>query len=322
MIALLFPGQGTQKIGMLTAFVSAFSCAKCTLEEIEDATSLKILSLTENSSLEELSKTENAQLAVFTFGMLCLSILKHEYGFDLKSECKYLAGHSLGEYTALCASGVFSLYDSAKLVKKRGELMAAACKKPENLLMSAVLGVTVAEVESVLDKFQTENCVNGICVIANDNSSTQVVLSGHKETVQFMIKQIMNEYPRVRSIDLNTSGAFHSPLMSSVAIALDEYFAKEVIPINDFSVPVISNVTVTAMTNKNIVCDELIKQVISRVRWRETIDLICADNEINTVVEVSPNHILSNMIKRDYASQAVINLDTINQIEEFMKRQE
>ncbi len=316
MIALLFPGQGSQKIGMLSAFVNAFPCAKRTLNEIEDATSYKILSLTENASIEELSKTENAQLAIFATGVLCLTILKHEYGFEIKNKCKYLAGHSLGEYTALCASGVLSLHDASKLVKKRGELMADACKNPEDYLMSAILGITVTDIENILNECQPNN---GVCVIANDNSNTQVVLSGHKNAVLSVINKITNKYPKVKNIGLNTSGAFHSPIMSNVAIALDEYLSTGSISFNDFSIPVISNVTLTPMTNKDIVIDELIKQVISRVRWRETIELICYDNEIDKIVEIAPGRVLSNMVKRDYNDRIVVSLDTIAHIEEFMK---
>ena len=316
MIALLFPGQGTQKIGMLSPFVNAFPCTKQTLDEIEDATSFKILELTENGSLDELSRTENAQLAIFTAGMLCLSVLGHEYGFDLKNQCKYLAGHSLGEYTALCASGVFSLHDASKLVRKRGELMASACENAENYLMSAILGITVAEIESVIAEYHANA---ETCVIANDNSNSQVVLSGYKYAVRHTVEKIIKRYPHVKAIDLNTSGAFHSPLMGSATIALDEYLASESVVFNDFSVPVVSNVTAIPMADKNAVGNELVRQMVSRVKWRETVELIVGDNEIDKIVEIAPGRVLSNMIKRDYKDRTIISLDTMNQIEEFMK---
>lgn len=316
MIALLFPGQGVQKVGMLSPFVNAFPCAKQTLEEIEEATSFKIFSLTETGSLEELSRTENAQLAIFTASMLCLTILKHEYGFDLKTQCKYLAGHSLGEYTALCASDVFSLRDASRLVRKRGELMASACKNPRDYLMSAVLNSTLEDVESIISEYKNGN---EVCVIANDNSKTQVVLSGHVGAVRTAIEKLTKKFSWVKTIDLNTSGAFHSPIMGSVAIMLDEYLATMSVSFSEFSVPVISNVTATPITSKNDVCNELISQMISRVRWRETIELIMGDNEIERTVEIAPGRVLANMIKRDYKERTITNLDTINQIEKFME---
>lgn len=312
MIALLFPGQGTQKAGLFSVFVNAFSCAKNTLDEIEDAISLKISELVENASLEELSRTDNAQLVVFTSSMICLSVLQQEYGFDIESQCKYLAGHSLGEYSALCASGVLTLRGAAQLVKKRGEIMLSVCSSADEYQMTAILGTSISDIENCLDS-------NSDCVIANDNSNTQVVLSGRKVAVDGAITKILEHYPMVRTINLNTSGPFHSPLMGKASIKLDEYLSASLHNVRNPSVPVISNVTAEPITDKRHVYNELISQMISRVRWRETVRNIIADNEVNKIVELSPGHVLTGMIKRDYPEMELHSLETVSQIESFMK---
>lgn len=321
---LLFPGQGTQKVGMFAPFISAFPIAKQTLEEIEDAVHFKISSIVEDGTNEELSKTDNAQLAIFSLGAICLTILQKEYGFDLKQQCKYLAGHSLGEYTALYASGVFNLRDMSKIVRKRGKLMAEVCKTPQNYIMTAIVGKISSNDESLFEKLKnlvdSQSEQPGICVIANDNSNTQIVLSGHANAVKNVIEAIMGEYPTLRAINLNTSGAFHSPLMSKSAIELDEYLSGFSDRINEPQVPVISNVSATPIFDKTIICNELVSQIVNRVRWRETIDMVTHDNEIDEIVELCPGHVLSGMLKRDYPDMLVTSLETMSQIDDFMKR--
>ncbi len=368
MKALLFPGQGTQKIGMFAPFVSAFPIAQLVLDEIEDAVSSKISNVVENGSNKELSRTDNAQLAIFALGAICLNVLQKEYGLDLKQQFKYLAGHSLGEYTALYASGVFNLRDASRIVRKRGEIMAKACNPNQNYLMTNIaekMDITLQSLgaftlnnesksirrcgkevsEACEDKQKyvmtaivgktnndkplfeiLENLVNsqsdqlGVCVIANDNSNTQIVLSGNMDTVKAMVMSITEKYPALKAINLNTSGAFHSPLMGKSAIELDKYLLSFKNRFNDPQIPIISNVTVTSIRDKDTICDELVNQMVNKVRWRETIDIIARDSDIAEIVELCPGHVLTGMIKRDYPNMSVISLETISQIDDFMKR--
>ena len=316
MIVLVFPGQGSQKVGMLSAFVNAFKSGRDVLDEIENSVSFRISKVIEEGSLEELTKTNNAQLAIFTVGMVCLGVLAKEYGFDIAKHCKYLAGHSLGEYTALCASGVFALADATRLVKARGDIMAQVCNNSADFSMVALLGVPIFDIEPIIQEFQQGPY---ICSVANDNMSSQVVISGYRSVVNQAIDTIKYKFNKLRTIPLNTSGPFHTSLMSHAAIALDEFLISSDIKYSDFKVPVISNVSAFPINNKDQVHDELIRQMVSKVRWRETTDILVHDNEIDMIVEVAPGKVLTSMIRRDFPNTKVFSLETVNQIEEFIK---
>ena len=314
MIAFIFPGQGAQKVGMLSAFLNAFKVAKDTVDRIEEAVKIKISDIIEFGPQDELTKTNTAQLSIFTTSMVCLEILKSEYSFDISKQCKLMAGHSLGEISALCASGVFSLEDAAKLVKVRGDAMASVSNG--DFLMAALLGVSVNDILPIISDFES---VNRFCCVANDNMSTQVVISGYKNAVDKVIEKMHENFPKSKAIPLNTSGPFHTSLMSKAAIELEKYLISGKIKYNDFIVPVISNYSAMAMTDKDEVCGELIKQVISRVRWRETIDILANDLEIEKIVELAPGKVLTSMIKREYPEKTTLNLDTVAEFDTLFK---
>lgn len=314
----VFPGQGSQKIGMASSFMNGFKTGMETMEEIEDAISFKLSDLIENGTLEELTKTENAQIAIFAVGMMCVRILANEYGYNLARRCKYLAGHSLGEYTALCASGVFSLSDAAKLVRRRGELMSQAFPDSENYSMVALIGLCADDIEEAIGEYSIGR---DICVIANDNSDTQVVISGHRNAVAEFVEKAKTETQLKKAIELQTSGAFHSPLMAPVAIEFDKVLASGFEP-HDFDIPVIMNVTAEPLSDKNAVKIKMASQITGRVRWRETMKYIASDAEISAVVEVAPGKVLSNMLKRSNPEMKTCTLETVAQIEEFTKAEE
>lgn len=317
MIVLLFPGQGTQKVGMLYSFLNAFKSNQYVLDEIEDAVSFKISKIIEDGPIEELTKTNNAQLAIFTTSALCLNIFTKEYGYDIYDNCKFLAGHSLGEYTALYASGALSLRDASKLVYARGNIMANAfSSSAEQFSMVAILGLSSEDVEPILHDFKHGT---NVCVIGNDNSSTQVVLSGYKHSVSKVVTLLQNKYNNIRAIPLNTSGPFHSPIMTPAIIELEKFLCESDIQFNQFKIPVISNVYAFPFDNTDQIQSELIRQMISTVRWKESMEIIVNDNEIDTVVEVAPGKVLTSMLKRDYPNTNVFTLDTLDSIEKFMK---
>ena len=317
MIVLLFPGQGTQKVGMLSSFLVAFKSCQDILEEIENAVSFKISKVIEEGPIEELTKTNNAQLAIFTTSVLCLNIFTKEYGYNIYDNCKFLAGHSLGEYTALYASGALSLRDASKLVYARGNIMANTfANTSSQFSMVAVLGLSSSDVEPFLNNFKYGT---NICVIGNDNSSTQVVLSGYKDSVNTVVTLLKNKYSNIRAIQLNTSGPFHSPIMAPAIINLEKFLYESDINFNDFKIPVISNVYAFPFDNTEQIQSELIRQMVSTVRWKESMEIIAHDNEIDTIIEVAPGKVLTSMLKKDYPNANVFNLDTIDSIEKFMK---
>ncbi|MBQ2176115.1 MAG: ACP S-malonyltransferase [Alphaproteobacteria bacterium] len=314
----VFPGQGSQKIGMASSFMNGYKAGMETMQEIEDAISFKLADLIENGTMEELTKAENAQPAIFAVGMMCVRILENEYGYNLARRCKYLAGHSLGEYTALCASGVFSLSDAAKLVRRRGELMSQAFPDSENYSMVALIGVCVDDIEELISDYRTGK---QICVIANDNSDSQVVISGHRKAVSEFVEKAKAETQLKKAIELQTSGAFHSPLMAPIAIEFDKVLASGFV-VHDFKIPVIMNVTAQPLNNKDEVKIKMTSQITGRVRWRETMRLVTNDAEVTKVVEVAPGKVLTNMLKRANPEMNTCTLETVAQIEEFIKAEE
>ena len=311
--AFIFPGQGSQKVGMAAAFVNGYKSGMEVMEEIEDAISFKISKLIDEGPIEELTKTENAQVAIFSVGVMCVNILEKEYGFNISKECKYLAGHSLGEYTALCAAGVFSISDAAKLVRFRGELMSRTCSNPEDYLMSALIGVCATDIEDIVRPYQSGR---NICVIANDNSPSQVVISGHKNAV-LAVSEEAKKAGATKAIPLNTSGPFHSPLMVKASIEFDKGLHE--FNCNNFKIPVIMNVSAEPLGDQDEVQNYLVRQMTSRVKWRDTINLLVNDPEIDRIVEIAPGKVLTMMTKRAHPDANVLNLETVSQIEEFIK---
>ncbi len=313
--AFIFPGQGSQKIGMASVFINGFKTGMEVMAEIEDAISFKLSKLIEEGPIEELTKTENAQPALFAVSMMIVKILEKEYGYDIKKNCKYLAGHSLGEYTALCASGVFSLSDTAKLVRFRGELMAGAFPNREDCSMTALIGVSADDIEDLIKKYQSGK---NLCVIANDNSNTQVVVSGTKNGVRSFVEEAKEKLKITKAIELNTSGPFHSPLMVKASIAFDKKLSSNFAP-SEFKIPVIMNVSAKPLSNKDEVKEYMVRQMTSRVRWRESMQMLVNDSEIEKIIEVGPGKVLSNMLKRSFPEVNNFNLETVAQIEEFVK---
>lgn len=310
---IIFPGQGSQKVGMGAAFINGFKSGMQVMEEVEDAISFDLSKLIAEGPIEELTKTENAQPAIFAVSLACVSVLEHEFGYSISKHCKYLAGHSLGEYSALCAGGVFSIADAARLVRKRGELMSRSCANPQEVSMIAILGLFADEIEPLVAPFQSGR---EICVIANDNSPSQVVISGNKKIANIVAEKA-KKIGAFKAIELNTSGPFHSPLMAQAAIAFDEVLSN--VTFQDFRVPVVMNVSAKPLQEKKEVHSYLIRQMTGRVRWRETMEFFQKDEEIGKIVESAPGHVLSSMAKRAYAGLDVSSIETVAQIEEFLK---
>lgn len=310
--AFVFPGQGSQKIGMCAAFTSGFKSGQETIEEIEDAISFKISKIISEGPEEELTLTHNAQIALFAASMATFNVLKHEFGFEVTGSIKYMAGHSLGEYTALCAASVLSLKDSARLIKKRGELMAQAASG-NNFCMEAIIELNINKVEEILKPYQSGR---NICVIANDNSNSQVIISGTLEAVTKASKKAIEEGAK-KTIRLNTSGPFHSPLMANAAIELDSILANLSDSFMDFKTPVIMNVTATPLENQSQIHPLLVQQITDRVRWRETINFM-ANSGIKQIIEIGPGKVLTKISKRTHPEIEMFGIETVTEMESLL----
>lgn len=308
--AFVFPGQGSQKIGMSVSLISAYRSGENMVRLIESVTSCPVLSLINNGPIERLTETRNAQIAIFATSYATLHVLKEEFGFSVERNVSFMAGHSLGEYTALCAASVMSVEDTAKLVLRRGELMGSAAN--DECSMCAIIGMNYAAVVDLLEKYDAGDYV---VAIANDNSNTQVVVSGHTKAVQDVADRAKKAGAK-NAIFLNTSGAFHCKLMSEAAFAFDSVLGT--VEMHEPSVPVVLNFTGTLLDSVNALPAMLLGQMVGCVRWRECVNYMVRQG-VKRIVEIGESTVLTKMAKRDYPDLEMINLGTVLEIEKFMR---
>ncbi|HSC18918.1 MAG TPA: ACP S-malonyltransferase, partial [Rhizomicrobium sp.] len=268
--AFLFPGQGSQAIGMGKALAEAFAVAREVFEEVDDALKQRVSRLMWEGPEEELTLTENAQPAIMAASLALVRVLEHEAGLDLARHARAVAGHSLGEYSALCAAGVFTLPETARLLKTRGRAMQEAVA-PREGAMSALLGAEV-ELAEAAAKEATDDAAEGerdpVCVVANDNAPGQVVISGTKAAVE-RAGEIARAKGAKRAMLLNVSAPFHSPLMQPAADRMRDALAE--VTIRPPVAPLVANVTATEVSEPETIRRLLIEQVTGRVRWRESV---------------------------------------------------
>jgi [acyl-carrier-protein] S-malonyltransferase len=313
----IFPGQGSQAVGMGKVLAEAFESAREVFAEVDDALSQKLSRIMWEGPDRELMLTENAQPAIMAASMAVIRILEREAGLNFARHARLVAGHSLGEYSALCAAGAFTLSDTARLLKIRGRAMQEAVPVGEGA-MSALLGadVTLAEAaakEAVDTAPPTER--NPVCVVANDNAPGQVVISGLKATVE-RAGEIARTKGAKRSIPLAVSAPFHCPLMQPAAETMSEALANVVI--RPPAVPVVANVTATETSEPDSIRRLLVEQVTSRVRWRESVAGFRALG-VETTVEAGGNKVLTGMVKRIDRDLTTITLDLPADIDGFAR---
>jgi len=309
--AFLFPGQGSQKVGMGKDLADAFAPARHVFQEVDDALSQKLSKLMWEGPEADLTLTENAQPAIMAHSMAVLRILEKEMGLDVAKQAYLVAGHSLGEYSALCAAGAFTLADTARLLKTRGQAMQSAVPVGEGG-MTALIGADIEQAEEVAKEAAA---AGGVCVVANDNAPGQVVISGTMDALA-RAGEIAKAKGIKRAMPLAVSAPFHSPLMQPAADRMAEELAK--VTIRPLSVPVLANVTAREAVNPDHVRQLLIEQVTSRVRWRESIAAL-RDLTVDTTVEFGGNKVLTGMVKRIDKELANITLDTPADLEAFGK---
>lgn len=309
--AFLFPGQGSQTVGMGRTLAESFAAAREVFEEVDEALNQKLSRLMWEGPDSELTLTENAQPAIMAASMAVIRVLMREAGLDFARHARLAAGHSLGEYSALCAVGSFTLADTARLLRTRGLAMQEAVPAGEGA-MSALIGIEVADAEAAATESAAQG---GICVVANDNAPGQVVISGTKDAVE-RAGQFAKEKGARRVMPLSVSAPFHSPLMAPAAGKMRDALAA--VTIRPPAIPIVSNVTAVETNEPEMIRRLLVEQVTSRVRWRETI-LSFRGLGVETTVEAGGGKVLTGMVKRIDPELAPVPLDTPADIEAFVK---
>jgi len=287
--AFTFPGQGSQAVGMGRALADASTHAREVFEEVDDALELKLSKLMWEGPIEELTLTENAQPALMAVSMAALRLLEKDGGLDLAAKAQFVAGHSLGEYSALAAAGVFSLSDTAKLLKLRGQAMQRAVPVGEGA-MAAVLGLDL----DVARQVAADAAGDEVCTAANDNAPGQIVLSGSVAAIERAIV-LAKEAGAKRSMSLPVSAPFHCSLMEPAKIEMQAALAE--ITMAAPCVPVVANVTATAESDPKIIRELLVRQVTGAVRWRESVLYMC-EQGVTSLAELGAGKVLTGMARR------------------------
>jgi [acyl-carrier-protein] S-malonyltransferase len=308
--ALVFPGQGSQAVGMGRDLASAFAVARHMFQEVDDALSQRLSKLMFEGPESELTLTENAQPALMAVSIAVMRVLEKEGGLDLPRHVSLVAGHSLGEYSALAAAGTFVLADTARLLKRRGLAMQRAVPVGEGA-MAALLGLELEPVQEIA----AAAAEGEVCATANDNAPGQVVVSGHKAAVERAIKLGAERGAR-RSILLPVSAPFHCALMAPAAQEMEEALAA--VAMAPPAVPLVANVTAAPVEDPETIRRLLVEQVTGLVRWRESV-LAMKSGGVDTVVEVGAGRVLSGLVKRIDRDLAVASVGTPAEIETFLK---
>ncbi len=298
---LIFPGQGSQYVGMGKQVYDNFPVAKEVFHEVDEALGIKLSQIIFEGPEDKLKITSNTQPALMATSIAILRVLEQEKGLDV-SKCRFVAGHSLGEYSALCASGAISLMDTAKILKYRGKFMLEACSEGKGS-MAAVLGSDIKTVSKLVKEAREID----VLTIANDNSDDQIVISGSVEAIERAIV-LAKDLPVKRIINLPVSGPFHSPFMESAARKLARKFLE--IKISTPMPFVVSNITAEPESDPETIKDLLIAQVHGNVRWRETMYL-AKKSGITKMIEIGAKSVLTNIAKKMLPDCECISIESV-----------
>ncbi len=287
--AFVFPGQGSQAVGMGRELADSFTAARAVFDEVDGALGQKLSTLMFEGPEDELTLTANAQPALMAVSIAVIRVLQAEAGLDLARDVKYVAGHSLGEYSALAAAGTFSLADTARLLRRRGEAMQEAVPVGEGA-MAALIGMEPDAAAAVA----AEAAQGQVCEVANDNGGGQVVLSGARAAVE-RAAEIAKAKGARRAVLLPVSAPFHCAMMAPAASVMAEALAN--VEMNAPAAPLVGNVTATPESDPGNIRDNLVKQVTGTVRWRECVACMVS-NGVDSFYEVGAGKVLAGLVKR------------------------
>ena len=307
MKALLFPGQGSQKVGMGKEIYENYNLVKDIFQEADECLKYSISKIILDGPADKLQLTENTQPAILTVSYSIYTILKEEYGFNFDS-FEYFAGHSLGEYSALVCAEALDFKDAIYLLHERGKSMQNAVPVGKGMML-AVMGTNLPQLEELINNRKNKD---GVCEIANDNSDGQIIISGDKNSILLFQNELKEN--KIKTIPLNVSAPFHCSLMKPAS----EIMIEKIKNIN-FKNPnkkIISNVTATETMSPEKIKDLLIEQIYSSVRWRESI-INMSSMGVKTFVEIGPGKILSGMVKRTIKDISCFSINTIDDIKSF-----
>ncbi len=309
--ALVFPGQGSQTVGMGRDLAEAFATARLLFEEIDEALSTRLSRLMFEGPESELMLTENAQPALLAASLAVVRVLESDLGFDIARQAACVAGHSLGEYSALAAARSLPVAAAARLVRRRGQAMQEAVPVGEGA-MAALLGLDVDAARAVADAAAQGE----VCDVANDNCPGQVVVSGHRSAIERAIA-LAGAHGARRSIMLPVSAPFHCALMQPAADIMAEALAETALAAP--SVPLVANVTAAATSDPEEIKQLLVEQVTQMVRWRESV-LRFAANGVEEVVEIGAGRVLSGLVKRIDRTLSAVSVGTAAEVEALATR--
>jgi [acyl-carrier-protein] S-malonyltransferase len=306
-IAFTFPGQGSQTVGMGKALADAFPVARAVFDEVDDALGEKLSSIMWEGPAETLTLTENTQPALLAVSVAAMRALEEEAGVDLRRDAKFVAGHSLGEYSALAAAGSFALADAVRLVKIRGRAMQQAVPVGQGA-MAAILGLEPADVKAIA----AEAAQGQVCDAANDNAPGQFVVSGAKAAVERALEIAKGK--GARGTMLPVSAPFHCSMMQPAADAMREALAK--VKVNAPKVPLVANVTANPSVDPAEIVQNLIAQVTGTVRWRECVTYLTGHG-VTRLVEVGSGRVLSGLAKRIAKETPAMTVGTPDDVAAF-----
>ena len=310
--AFIFPGQGSQQVGMGRDLAEAFPVARHLFEEVDDALGQHLGRLMFQGPDEELVLTENAQPALMAVSMAVVLVLREEGGLDLGKSCSFVAGHSLGEYSALAAAGALELADAARLLKVRGQAMQDAVPVGKGA-MAALIGLNFDDVESI-----ASDAADGeVCMPANDNAPGQIVISGNKAAVDRALELAAERGCR-RNVVLPVSAPFHCSLMKPAAEVMETALAD--VPLSPPVVPLVANVTAESVNDPSLIRRLLVEQVTGMVRWRESV-LYMKEQKVTELVELGAGKVLSGLtrrIDRDLSARSVQSPDDIEAVLKYL----
>jgi [acyl-carrier-protein] S-malonyltransferase len=307
MNALIFPGQGSQVVGMGAEFYDKFDIVKKIFKQADEKIGFSLSNLILNGPKDELQLTKNTQPAILTVSYSIFSVLKSEFKFDFKN-FKYFAGHSLGEYSALVCSEAINFSDAVYLLHERGKAMQESVPVGEGSML-AVLGVNIKDLKELIKNVKD---IKGTCEIANDNALGQVILSGDKKSIEVL--QLHLKEKKIKTIPLKVSAPFHCSLMKPAAEIMRNKINNT--KFNDTLYPVFNNVTAEPENNPSKIKSLLVDQIFSTVRWRESV-INMSQLGVKKFIEVGPGKVLSGMIKRTIKDVKCFSINSIADIEEL-----